>query len=50
MADYLAPIREKREALAKDKDYIQDILNAGSTKARVIAQQTMAQVREALYG
>ena len=45
----LAPIREKRAQLEKDKDKIQDILKEGASKARVIAQKTMAEVREAVY-
>ncbi len=46
---HLAPIRGKRVQLEKDKDRIEDILKEGAKKARVIAQQTMAEVREAVY-
>src|ERR1700679_2655049 len=45
----LAPIREKRAQLEKDKDRIEDILKEGAVKARVIAQKTMAEVREVVY-
>jgi len=45
----LAPIREKRAPLEKNKDKIEDILKEGASKARVIAQRTMAEVREAVY-
>ena len=45
----LEPIREKRIELEKDKDRIKDILKEGAVKARVIAQKTMEQVREAVY-
>jgi tryptophanyl-tRNA synthetase len=45
----LEPIREKRAQLEKDKDSMEDILNEGAKKARVIAQQTMTEVREAVY-
>ncbi len=45
----LAPIREKRAELEKDKDRIEDILKEGAKKARVIAHKTMAEVREAVY-
>jgi len=45
----LDPIREKREELVKNKSHIHDILNQGAQKARIIAQQTMAQVREVVY-
>jgi len=45
----LEPIREKRVQLEKDKDSIKDILNEGAQKARIIAQKTMAEVKEAVY-
>ena len=45
----LAPIREKRAELEKDKDLIKDILKEGAHKARMIAQKTMAEVREVVY-
>ncbi len=47
---HLAPIREKRMELAKDKDKIRDILKQGAHKARNIAQQTMTEVHSAVYG
>jgi len=46
---HLAPIREKRAQLEKDKDTIQDILTQGAQKARELARQTMADVREAVF-
>jgi len=45
----LTPIREKRSKLENDKSLVQDILNEGAKKASVIAQQTMNEVREAVY-
>jgi len=45
----LEPIREKRAQLEKNKDVIKDILKEGAQKARVIAQKTMQEVREAVY-
>ncbi len=45
----LEPIREKRHQLEKNKDKIKDILKEGAIKARVIAQKTMQEVREAVY-
>jgi len=45
----LAPIREKRAQLEKNKDRIKDILKEGAGKARVMAQKTMAEVREAVF-
>ena len=50
LVNYLAPIREKRLKLEKDKDYIRDILREGAKKASSIAQKTMAEVREAVFG
>ncbi len=44
----LAPILEKRRALLAKTDTVEDILNDGAKKARAIAQETMAQVREAV--
>jgi tryptophanyl-tRNA synthetase len=48
--EYLAPVREKRAQLEKNRDNVRDILNDGAKKARAIAQQTMAEVREAVFG
>lgn len=44
----LAPIREKREKLLQDTDYLQEILNEGARKARHQAQETIQDVRDAL--
>lgn len=44
----LAPFRERRAELAKDPDYVFDVLREGGKRARVIAQQTMVEVREAV--
>ena len=50
IADYLAPMREKRAKLEGDKDYVRDVLNDGAKKAKTIAQKTMAEVRQAVFG
>ncbi|MNU02618.1 Tryptophan--tRNA ligase 2 [compost metagenome] len=44
----LAPIRARREELAKDPDYVFDILRKGTEKARALTQQTLDEVRDAL--
>ena len=44
----LEPFRAKRAELASRESYVQDVLNDGGKRARVIAQQTMAEVREAM--
>ena len=41
----LAPIQEKRQALLKDKGYIQDILSEGRLKASGFAKKTISEVR-----
>jgi len=44
----LAPLREKRNELAQRPDEIWDVLKDGAGRAKVIAQQTMSEVREAI--
>jgi len=54
MADHLIkwiePIRQRREDYQQDARHVRDILNTGSTRARMVAQQTMERVREAIFG
>ncbi len=45
---HLAPFREKRGELAKDPGFVQAVLEDGAKRAKVIASQTMAEVREAI--
>ena len=45
---HLEPFRAKRAELASKPDYVTDMLNDGAKRARVIAQQTMEEVREAM--
>lgn len=44
----LEPFRSKRAELASRKGYVQDILVEGGKRARVIAQKTIAEVRDAI--
>ena len=44
----LSPIQEKRKALLKDKEYIQEILSAGRVKASNFAKKTMDEVKSLL--
>jgi len=44
----LEPFRAKRAELESQPDYVNDILNDGGKRARVIAQKTMEEVREAI--
>ncbi|UCF32841.1 MAG: tryptophan--tRNA ligase [Phycisphaerales bacterium] len=43
----LGPARERREQLVKDPDFVEDVLRRGAGKARSIAREVMAGVREA---
>ncbi len=45
---HLEPFRAKRNELASQESYVQDVLNDGGKRARVIAQETMSEVREAI--
>lgn len=50
METHLAVIREKRQELAKKPDTVKDILRDGAIKARRLADQTMQEVKAAVYG
>jgi tryptophanyl-tRNA synthetase len=45
---FLDPIRERRRALEARPDDVLDILREGARRARPIAQETLAQAREAM--
>jgi len=44
----LEPFRDKRAEFAQDPDYVWDVLKDGADRARVIAQETLAEVKEAI--
>ena len=44
----LSPIRQKRKSLEENPLYIQDILQAGSEKARIEGTKTLEEVKEAM--
>jgi len=44
----LAPLRERRNELAKDPGSVMDVLNDGARRAKAIASQTMREVKEAV--
>ncbi|MBN1428682.1 MAG: tryptophan--tRNA ligase [Anaerolineae bacterium] len=46
--DFLDPIRERRRFLEQRPDDVIDILRSGAARARPIAQETVAQAREAM--
>ena len=45
---FFAAAREKREKIVADKNYVDDVLQAGAAKARAVARQTMDRVRAAV--
>ena len=48
LQEMLAPIRERREALAQDRGYVMQVLKDGTMKAREVAAKTADEVRAAL--
>jgi tryptophanyl-tRNA synthetase len=48
LKDLIAPIRERRNELSKDPDYIMDVLKAGTQKCQVITQTTLDEVKDGL--
>ena len=45
---FLEPIRERRSWYAEHPDYVRDVLLAGTGRERVIARQTIEDVRQAM--
>jgi tryptophanyl-tRNA synthetase len=45
---HLEPFRARRAEFASRPDYVTDVLNDGAKRARVIAEKTMQEVREAI--
>ncbi len=48
LQDFITPIRERREDLAKDPTYVMKILEEGTKKAREVAGQTLREVKQAM--
>ena len=46
--EHFAPIRARREELVQDMDYVKDVLHEGNRRANEIAEQTLAEVRDAM--
>ncbi len=44
----VAPIRERRAALARDTDFVMDVLRAGTARARAVTERTKQEVAEGL--
>ena len=49
IAEYLAPLREKRKALEGKQGAVEEVIRAGDTKARAAAVETMTEVREKMH-
>jgi len=48
VVEFLAPVRERYEELRPDGSALEEALTSGAEKARAIASETVAQVREAI--
>lgn len=46
--DYFAPIRQRRDELADNEDYLLEVLHAGNDKANQVANETLDNVRKAM--
>ena len=46
--EYFAPIRKKRQELAKEKDLVAKVLNKGGSRARDEARKTLKEVSVAM--
>jgi tryptophanyl-tRNA synthetase len=49
VADYLAPLREKRSGLESNPGRVDEIIDAGNTRARERARETMEKVRDCTH-
>ena len=45
---HFAPMRAKRAELAANPDYVEEVLQAGAAKARVLAAKTVQKARQAV--
>ncbi|KAA8731171.1 tryptophan--tRNA ligase [Acinetobacter qingfengensis] len=48
LKDLIAPIRERRNELAKDPGYVMDVLREGTEQSRRLTQQTLEEVKAGL--
>lgn len=47
LQDVIGPMRERRQAFARDMDSIRDIIRTGTGRARVVTETTLGEVRKA---
>ena len=50
LIEWIAPVRARRMEYQKNPKRVLEMLDAGGKKARVVAQETMGRVREAVFG
>ncbi len=48
LQEELKPIREKREELEKNPEYVYNVLKEGTKKARKVASETLKEVKRAM--
>ena len=48
MKKFITPLREKRNQIAHDKDFVLDVLKEGGKRAKMKAEKKMDEVREAI--
>lgn len=48
VTDYFAPFRARRDEILADQGYVEKVLAQGAEKARAVARQTLARVRDAV--
>ena len=48
LENFIKPVREKREELAKNPEFVMNILEEGTKRAREVAKETMLEVRQAV--
>lgn len=48
LQEHVAPLRERRNELASDPDYVDGVLEQGAARARVVAAETLAAARRAV--
>jgi len=46
--EYFSSFQKKRDELAADRGYVESILNKGAARARIVAEQTICEVRKAI--
>ena len=48
MVKFIAPVRDRAEAIRSNEKYLREVMEKGAEKARKSAQTTMRLVREAI--